>query len=176
MASLSVITLASAPAQIDQYAGNKGRSLFRLGTAGLRVPPWAILGADMFAALRKNCGLEVRIGELLQGFTPETAAPVSQAIIEAVLAADVSPALQESIAAALFHIGDVPIAVRSSGIEEDGAQFSFAGQFDTFLGVQGLAATLEHVRKCWASAYSERSLRYRHQHGLDLDTPGMAVI
>ena len=79
-------------------------------------------------------------------------------------------------ARAYAHVGDGPIAVRSSGIEEDGADFSFAGQFDTFLDVQGLASTIEHVRKCWASAYSERSLRYRHQHGLDIAATEMAVI
>src|SRR5258706_1478831 len=174
--ALSFLTQASAPAQIEQLAGNKGASLYRLASLGVPVPHWAILGADWFAAFRQESGVDQRIAALLQDFTPAEAGTIAQAIAEAVLACDLSPAMRAGIARALAHIGDGSIAVRSSGVEEDGTDFSFAGQFDTFLDVRGLASTVEHVRKCWASAYSERSLLYRHQHGLDIAATEMAVI
>jgi pyruvate,water dikinase len=174
--SLSLLTPASPAADIERYAGNKGKSLFSLGRAGLRVPPWAIVGANVFAAFRRDSGLNARIVQLLQSFTPDHSGRISQEIVDAIITAGMSSALREHISQALIHLGDGPIAVRSSGLEEDGTQFSFAGQFDTYLGVQGVSATLEHVRKCWASAYSERALRYRHQHRLNLDCSGMAVI
>lgn len=50
------------------------------------------------------------------------------------------------------------------------------GQFDSFLNVRGLDEVVAHVRRCWASAFSERSLRYRARHGLAIDTGGVAVI
>ncbi len=174
--AMTFLTQASALPEIERLAGNKGKSLYRLGSLGVAVPQWAILGADWFAAFRRDSGLDGRIAALLDGFTPERAGPIARAIAEAILACELSPAMHAAIARARARIGDGPIAVRSSGVEEDGTEFSFAGQFDTFLDVRGHAATIEHVRRCWASAYSERSLRYRHQHGLDIAATEMAVI
>jgi pyruvate,water dikinase len=39
--------------------------------------------------------------------------------------------------AAVRRLGDVPVAVRSSGVEEDLPDASFAGQYETFVGVRG---------------------------------------
>src|SRR4051812_49260529 len=134
----SFLTVASPAADIERYAGNKGKSLFALGRAGLHVPPWAIVGANFFAAFRRDSGLDARIGEMLQTFTPEQAGRISREIVDAIIGVDMSSALCEKISQALIHLGDGPLAVRSSGMEEDGTQFSFAGQFDTYLGVQGV--------------------------------------
>lgn len=175
-APMRFLTQASPLPEIREVAGNKGKSLYALAAQGLPVPEWVILGADVFAAFRRESGLDCRIAELLRGFAPEAAGAISRAIADSILAAEPSPAVCATIAKALAHLGDAPVAVRSSGVEEDGAEFSFAGQFDTFLHVQGLRSTIEHVRKCWASAYSERSLRYRHQHRLDVAATDMAVI
>ncbi len=142
----------------------------------MTVPRWVVLGADCFAAYRAETGLDREIARLLAGFSPERAAVTARSIADAMLARPVSAALRDVIARAHAHVGSGSLAVRSSGIEEDGVSFSFAGQFDTFLGVCGLPATLEHVRRCWASAYSERALSYRHRHGLDIAATEMAVI
>jgi pyruvate,water dikinase len=176
-ASPRVILTAASPAGIiERLAGNKGRSLHRLANLGVPVPPWAILGTDCFVEFRRDGGLDQTIAALLRDFTPENAAAIASTIRDAVMTCDMSAALRADIARAHDIIGDEPLAVRSSGVEEDSASFSFAGQFDTFLDVRGFDSTLEHVRRCWASAYSERSLRYRHQHGLDIAGAGMAVI
>ena len=57
------------------------------------------------------------------------------------------------------------LAVRSSGSDEDHADQSFAGQFETFLNVTA-ADVPEHVRKVWESAKSERVVAYRRERGL----------
>ena len=57
------------------------------------------------------------------------------------------------------------VAVRSSAVGEDGAAASFAGQYQTYLGISGTAAVLAHVRKCWASGYSAHALAYRRRFG-----------
>lgn len=62
-------------------------------------------------------------------------------------------------------LGGQPVAVRSSGIDEDGAVSSFAGQFDTVLNVSSLEALEAAVVKCWASAHSERVTAYRAHVG-----------
>ncbi|KUL34218.1 rifamycin-inactivating phosphotransferase [Actinoplanes awajinensis] len=72
--------------------------------------------------------------------------------------------------------GDTAYAVRSSATAEDAAGASFAGQHDTYLNVIGAAAVLEHVRRCWASLFTERAVAYRLRHGVERDAVRMAVV
>ena len=57
-------------------------------------------------------------------------------------------------------LGDVPLAVRSSGVHEDGADASYAGLFTTVLDVRGGAALVEAVRACWRSAFDAQVTSY----------------
>ncbi|MFI7123911.1 PEP/pyruvate-binding domain-containing protein [Amycolatopsis sp. NPDC049868] len=68
-----------------------------------------------------------------------------------------------------------PVAVRSSSTAEDLPDASFAGQYDTFLGVQGADEVLAAVRRCWASLWSDRAMRYRAAHDTER-APAIAVI
>jgi phosphoenolpyruvate synthase/pyruvate phosphate dikinase len=67
-------------------------------------------------------------------------------------------------------------AVRSSATAEDLPAVSFAGQQDTYLNVVGPKAILEHVRRCWASLFTERAVTYRQRNGIDHRTVHMAVV
>jgi pyruvate, water dikinase len=57
------------------------------------------------------------------------------------------------------------VAVRSSAVGEDGHAASFAGQYETYLGVSGPDEVLRHIVKCWASGYSAHALDYRRRFG-----------
>ncbi len=67
------------------------------------------------------------------------------------------------------------VAVRSSSLEEDGEQSSFAGQLDSFLNVSGkdVAARVADVSR---SAHSKRIRSYRQSQGLEGDIPAPAVV
>ena len=67
------------------------------------------------------------------------------------------------------------MAVRSSACAEDSEAASYAGQQETYLGVQGSDEVLSRIRDCWASFFTERALFYRGQKG-SLDDVGMAVV
>ena len=69
----------------------------------------------------------------------------------------------------------MPVAVRSSATGEDGHDASFAGQFDTFLGVTGAETLRTSVRRCWASLFTDRAVVYRMESGLDHRDSPMAV-
>jgi len=56
---------------------------------------------------------------------------------------------------------DVPVAVRSSAIAEDGSDASFAGVQDTYLWICGADAVLAAVQRCWASYFNAEALSYR---------------
>lgn len=64
-----------------------------------------------------------------------------------------------------YGIVDLAVGVRSSGVAEDSAEASFAGQFDTFLNVRGKKALLDSVKRCWASLFGTRVLAYWARQG-----------
>ena len=67
------------------------------------------------------------------------------------------------------------VAVRSSSVEEDGSQNSFAGQFDSFLHVANYDIT-DHAYKVWDSAFSDHIEAYRESQGAGGEIPLPAVL
>lgn len=58
-------------------------------------------------------------------------------------------------------------AIRSSATAEDLPNASFAGQQDTYLNIKGREEILQHVRKCWASLFTDRAIAYRARNGFN---------
>jgi len=67
----------------------------------------------------------------------------------------------------LFDKNDQQVAVRSSATAEDLPDASFAGQHESYLNIQGHAALLYAVKKCFASLYTDRAIKYREDKGFD---------
>ena len=65
--------------------------------------------------------------------------------------------------------------MRSSAIGEDSGTASFAGIFDTYLGVSGPDRVLDAVRACWASLFNTRAVAYRLRAGTHHRDMPMAV-
>ena len=68
------------------------------------------------------------------------------------------------------------MAVRSSATAEDSPEVSFAGQHETYLNVTGADAVGAAVKDCWASLWTARAMRYRHERSMEHDTAAMAVV
>jgi pyruvate,water dikinase len=68
-----------------------------------------------------------------------------------------------------------PLAVRSSCVDEDGAQASFAGQHVTLLNVPSVAAIADAVREVWWSANSDSAITYRQRVGI-VQRPSVGVV
>ncbi len=62
---------------------------------------------------------------------------------------------------------NITVAVRSSATAEDLPGASFAGQLDSFLNIQGLNDLLEACKKCYASLFTNRAIKYREDNGFD---------
>ncbi len=67
-------------------------------------------------------------------------------------------------------------AVRSSATAEDLPTASFAGQQDTYLNIIGTEAIIKHIRKCWASLFTERAVTYRIQNCFDHQNVFLSVV
>ncbi|HXH19319.1 MAG TPA: phosphoenolpyruvate synthase [Chitinophagales bacterium] len=61
----------------------------------------------------------------------------------------------------------ISLAVRSSATAEDLPTASFAGQQETFLNVRGEEQLLKACHRCFASLFTNRAIKYRHDHGFD---------
>ena len=69
-----------------------------------------------------------------------------------------------------------PWAVRSSALIEDRAGANFAGQFESFLGIDNDTDFLTAVRACWCALWTTNARRYMDNHGLDPAATAMAVL
>ncbi|WP_406840405.1 phosphoenolpyruvate synthase [Streptomyces sp. AHU1] len=174
--SLHVLTPSSDESIAAEWAGGKGKNLHTLTVSGFQVPRWSIIGLDVFAEFCRDGGLDGHLGRLLAGDLESRAGRIAAEIARLIEDAPLGDRLTDAIGLAYGLAGGGAVAVRSSGPQEDGTRHSFAGQFDTFLNVRGLDEVVAHVRRCWASAFSERSLRYRARHRLPADTGGVAVV
>jgi pyruvate,water dikinase len=69
----------------------------------------------------------------------------------------------------------VPLAVRSSAVDEDGADASFAGQHLTLLNVRSSGDLKDAVSEIWWSANSDSAITYRQRVGL-FRRPSVGVV
>jgi pyruvate,water dikinase len=66
-----------------------------------------------------------------------------------------------------YGMVSVDVAVRSSATAEDLPDASFAGQQESYLNVQGEVMLIEHVKRCFASLFTDRAISYRHSRDYD---------
>ena len=88
-----------------------------------------------------------------------------------------SRAVRDSIAQAYSVLSaragaDLTVAVRSSAAVEDSAQASWAGQFQTFLGVRGIDEVLHRIEQCWAAALAPHVSAYGADRQIGEDANG----
>src|SRR2546423_2066922 len=171
--------------EIDQtqvaVAGGKGAHLGELSRIeGIRVPAGVCVTTDAFRRVLEDApSIDDRLDRLSR-LDPDhrEAIRTRSAELRRTLEGIVIPDdLAAAITGALARLGErATYAVRSSATAEDLPAASFAGQQDTYLNVVGLAATLRHGSRCWASLFTERAMTYRLRNGFDHRKVHMAVV
>lgn len=159
---------------IAAVGGGKVRGLHTLNSSGLQVPEWVALGTDAFDEFVVAAGLADRV-VTYAALDDVDAAVSAGAELQALIAeASLPERVRELVGEAYGKIGGA-VAVRSSAVGEDGRSHSYAGQFDSFLNVNGIEAVEPLVRQCWASAFAERAIRYACARG-ERPTTAVAVV
>jgi len=154
--------------------GGKAASLARMTRAGLDVPAGAALPAALFEPWLR----EVTSGDAWAAVidaAPDDWGARCDAVKARAAELEPTDALRVAVEAIHARLDEPRYAVRSSSPEEDLASASFAGGYETRLGVppDGL---LDAVRACFASCLDARVLRYKQAHGLDPFAPQIAVV
>lgn len=174
-----VVPLTSPEACDAARFGPKAANQAALGRSGLPIPDGFCLDAEAYrvqvaalglqesartvfatrdSATARRCALNMKLGLMDQPIIPE--------ILEPLLAAwrDMS-----ARTAALT-------CVRSSALVEDRFGSSFAGQFESFIGLETEADFITAVRSCWAALWMTRALRYMATHNVDAAETAMAIL
>lgn len=153
---MNFLTDIESETALRKNIGGKARNLYHLKEMGLQVPKWAVIPQEEFCSI------------LLPVAQPDE----YKQVIDFIRSYAIPSSFMEKL---LSHFPNQTFfAVRSSAIDEDGAEFSFAGQFESYLFVtkENLA---EKIKAVWCSAFSERVYQYRKTNKLKA-TPGIAVI
>jgi pyruvate,water dikinase len=168
----AVVDLADVRASDAPRVGPKMARLGQLASTGWRVPDGYAITAG---ALEGWLPAAAR-AELHRLFSAPATGPaslrLSQQARQLIEGQSLPPWLADAVADAHARLtartgrGDaLLVAVRSSAVSEDGRAASFAGQYETYLGVSGPDEVLRHIVKCWASGYSAHALDYRRRFG-----------
>src|SRR6266508_376187 len=157
------------------------------GPDGGKVATMTLTGIDLVLSLDEVGSADApRVGRKAAtlgalkraGFpVPEGVVVTTEALVRTLAAAGLDagagPDQVEAVPVA-GRLGGGPLAVRSSGVDEDLPGASYAGQYESVLGVPAgdLAAA---VRRCWASAFPRQVAVYRRSRGVGRGV-GMAVL
>ncbi|CAK9019908.1 Putative phosphoenolpyruvate synthase (Putative PEP synthase) (Pyruvate [Durusdinium trenchii] len=180
-----IIPLSSAETKVD-LAGGKGAALAKLIRSQVPVPSGFLVGIDVYATYLAENGIAPRLPAMLAGIAPDDLSELEAASRR--IRSEFSSSRLSDEAVRAIGIGycelreliacDEPplVAVRSSATCEDGPELSFAGQYETYLNVQGEAELLEAVVKCWSSLWTSRAISYRLRNGVSHDGLSIAVV
>jgi len=175
----SVIIWLPAPEATDaSRVGPKAANLAALGRAGLPIPDGHCVAAEAYRLQLAALGLEHTAREVFSADDAQarrSALRMRMQLMEQPIAAE----LQEPLIAAwrdLTRHGAIAGVVRSSALVEDRHGSSFAGQFESFLGIDTEEDFLTAVRGCWAALWAPRALRYMATHDVDPASTAMALL
>jgi pyruvate, water dikinase len=173
-----IIPLTEAAALDAERVGPKAANLAALARAGLPTPGGFVLCADAYRAQIAALGLEplVHRFDLADGAEQRRlSVEVRLALYEQPVASDILAPLIAAWQRQRAHSAGAS-AVRSSALIEDRNGTSFAGQFESFLGIADESAFLTAVRACWAALWTTNARRYMDNHALSPARTAMAVL
>jgi phosphoenolpyruvate synthase/pyruvate phosphate dikinase len=158
--------------------GGKAMSLILMTQHGLPVPPGFVLSVAFFEPWLEAIQQTPEWTQVLSSSPDELKqhCDALRALCTALELDETHKAALTQALEALKASGDSSLfAVRSSSPEEDLEELSFAGGYETVLGVR--EGDLEDaLRRSFASCFDERVFVYKKEHGLAVDKPRIAVI
>ena len=164
------------------WVGGKAAKLGEIASvvraAGGEVPPGIALTVHAYRRFLKEAGIAERLEAVAadKDLTPEQRSErARKLILGANLSSDSGVGKDIVSGLAAQRLGKVFLAVRSSAVDEDGAEAAFAGAGDTHLYVDP-AELLDHVKDVWASLWNPRALLYRETRGLSTANLAQAVV
>ncbi|MFA6187822.1 MAG: pyruvate, water dikinase [Sulfuricurvum sp.] len=153
-----------------------GEMYRNLSEQGIHVPFGFATTAEAYRTFLTETGIKTPLMQLLDTLNADdvdSLRDVGQKIRDLIVKTPLPTSLSQAILNAYstlcthYNLPIIDVAIRSSATAEDLPNASFAGQQESFLNISGDARLLEHVRKCYASLFTDRAISYRHHNGFD---------
>ncbi len=158
----------------ESIIGGKARGLYILKKNGFNVPEFVCVGSEVFREFLSFIGEDNKNREKL-----------SKEFIRKIINAEIPNQIKSEIIKKYRNLkssveksghNNFSAIVRSSAIGEDSSSDSFAGIMDSFVDINSEKDLLLAVKKCWASAFSERAFSYRKKRGISQSKISVSVI
>lgn len=171
--SFYVLSPERQPSLIYLQGGGKAANLLRLTQSNFNVPSWVCLSADALDEFLRSNGISTAIDVAGTNFEE-----IERSVEDLFLSNTIPMPIREELLLELERCGllECYVAVRSSGLDEDSSDHSFAGQFSSFLFQRGADSIFRSVLKCWASGWSARALAYRKERQVSLKGIKVGVV
>lgn len=170
-----IVPLASPQAADASRFGPKAANLARMLQAGLPVPGGFCVDAEAYRAQVRALGLEADARGVFSAEDSAQARRHALMMKLGLLDQPIAPEILNELLTAWRQLRP-PVAVRSSALVEDRLDASFAGQFESFLGIESEADFITAIRSCWGALWATRALRYMATHGVDPASTAMAIL
>lgn len=153
-----------------RLVGGKALYIKHLLNAGLPAVDGGVLTTSFLKHYLHLAGCNEHVLKAALSKDPSAIDAVRQAIAESVWT-DVDIQILKEI---FDGFNNLPIVVRSSAVNEDGQEASFAGIFESIINVRTFGEFLQAVRDCWSSNFSKSAIQYTDYLNQELGL--MAVI
>ncbi len=165
----------SRVAEVGGKNASLGEMFTELESKGVRVPDGFATSSECYRDFLQANDLEKPIQDLLDKLDPEnldsleeTGEKIRKKILDADIPDKISEAITEGYNDLKKREKEVSsVAVRSSATAEDLPETSFAGQHDSFMNIKGDEALLEAWKKCVASLFTDRAIKYREENDFE---------
>ena len=174
-----IVPISDPVATDASRVGPKAANLARMANAGLPTPPGFCIDAAGYRAQIHALGLD----EDARGVMSATESPQARrhalnmklGLLDKPITPEILEPLLEARRQLIAETGAL-LCVRSSALVEDRFGSSFAGQFESFIGIESEADFITAVRSCWGALWMTRALRYMATNNIDPADTAMGVL
>ncbi len=174
-----IVPLTSSEATDAGRFGPKAANLARLAQAGLPTPGGFSVDAEAYRAQIRALDLEADARGVFAAVESAQARRHALRMKLGLLDQPITPEVLDPLLAAWRELkartGALTV-VRSSALVEDRFGSSFAGQFESFLGLESEADFITAIRSCWGALWATRALRYMATHDIDPADTAMGIL
>lgn len=161
-------------AKVGGKNASLGEMYNQLNPKGIGIPNGFALTADAYRLFCEHNAIEQQLNKLLLSLDIKhysnliTIGETARALIlSGALPPDIIDAVNEAYKTLSSDCGiqNLDVAVRSSATAEDLPTASFAGRMESFLNISGKRQLLDAIHRCYASLFTDRAIKYRHDMG-----------
>jgi len=174
------ISLSDLPA-VGGKNSSLGEMYSKLSSKGIPVPDGFATTAFAFEEFLETNDLKVKLNELMSSLDKtdfHNLREIGTAARSLMLQGMINESLRSSIIDAYHELcgsTEIEVAVRSSATAEDLPDASFAGQHESYLNIQGDDEVVDAIKRCYASLFTDRAIKYREDKGFAHDKVAISV-